>query len=262
MKGFSYRLWSICALAANFFYALHLAGCYLLLSAKRACGLPPTFKHPVRTKLRYKNHTFEFFIDQQLDFDVLRDTFSLEEYKIKNPGDVRTIFDIGSNIGATVAYFAIEYPDAHIYAFEADPVTAKKFVRNSAQFGSRVTFFPKAVWSADNDTVTFYSLDIHWASSLIERPGSHGVVVPTITLDHVIEEDGIETVDLVKFDIEGGEYEAFKNCTSLHRMRTLIGEIHPDVLSVSVEEFLALFPGFTLIDRVEHGNINVILERT
>ena len=44
--------------------------------------------------------------------------------------EVKTILDLGSNIGVSVAYFRLRYPVARIYAVEADPATFKRLQEN------------------------------------------------------------------------------------------------------------------------------------
>ena len=263
MVNFLHRLLSVSALGSSFRWKVVIVVLYLYLSARRVCGYTPQFTRLKKIRLSFADQAFDFYIDRQLDFDVLRDTFVLEEYAITSTENVNVIFDIGSNIGTTVIYFALTHPTAKIFAFEADPDTSKRFKINTAVFSDRIVFIEKAVYSKDNTFVEFHSSPtIHWSSSIVERPGTISLSIPTITLDRVIEDFAIEHVDLIKFDIEGGEYDAFVHFTHFNKVNMLVGEIHPEVLPVSVDEFLRLFRDFKVVKRVDNDNIVVTLKHT
>jgi hypothetical protein len=51
--------------------------------------------------------------------------------------------------------------------------------------------------------------------------------VPTVTLDTLLAEHRVETVDLLKFDIEGAEFGALRTA-DLSRVNALVGEVHPE----------------------------------
>ena len=52
-------------------------------------------------------------------FQIAHDIFAGTTYPIVHfVSDVKTVLDIGANIGAASVYFAMHYPDAMIYAFE------------------------------------------------------------------------------------------------------------------------------------------------
>lgn len=60
----------------------------------------------------------------------------------------------------------------------------------------------------------------------------------------MIREIGVPKVDILKFDIEGGEYMLFANKEDLSCVTYLLGEAHLDLMAKSKEEFLNLFTGF------------------
>lgn len=51
-------------------------------------------------------------------------------------------------------------------------------------------------------------------------------MVEACTLDEVIEKTGIETIDLVKFDIEGAECDVFQSFNGWGRVQVFVGEVH------------------------------------
>jgi hypothetical protein len=78
------------------------------------------------------------------------------------------------------------------------------------------------------------------SSSLLDRPGLQASVVSAITFDEALAHVG-GYADIVKFDIEGAEYEAFLSSHNLSSVSMFIGEVHPDLFLKSPEEFDVIF---------------------
>lgn len=171
---------------------------------------------------------------------MIKEIFLEESYKF-HPGDylIRTIFDLGANIGLASIYFAIQYPNAAIYAFEPDPQNFSLLKKNTSDF-KNIRIFPLAVGAADG-SADFYSFpDRGISSSLKARAGGEKIRVETKKLDTLLAEFHISTLDLLKYDIEGAEYEVLRAFTGIKRVRYMLGEVHTDLIGVPAEEFLNL----------------------
>lgn len=176
------------------------------------------------------------------DIDLFKDIFIKGEYDCPLPEEPRVIFDLGSNIGFSAIYFRLKYPRARIYAFEPDPDNFLKLKKNTAQFENLFVF--SHALSGENGRRRFYRNPLSpVCSSFLERQrsGLEQIEVEGKTLDAVMSELAIDRVDLLKFDIEGAEYEVLRNCRQLSRVKTLIGEFHPDLAGVGLEAFLKIF---------------------
>ncbi len=204
----------------------------------------------------YRDIFFDFYVKNGIDIDILIDTFVKEEYLL--PGDIKvqTIFDLGSNIGATVIFFKILYPGATIYAFEPDPRNIVVLRKNIKQFGESIVVIEKAIVPTPSQMVTFYQADkTHWSSSLIPRDiKKQAITVHAITLDEAICMYKINHVDVCKFDIEGSEYNVFKKFIRKECISHLIGELHEDLMCVDRGAFIDLFPTFDL-EKLHPNNI-------
>jgi len=59
--------------------------------------------------------------------------------------------------------------------------------------------------------------------------------VRAVTMETLMKENGISTIDFLKVDIEGAEKEVFQNCTWIKNVRVIAIELHdrlrPDCLS-------------------------------
>lgn len=216
----------------------------------RRIGLSNEIPFFIKFPLSYQNKNFEFHIKYQLDFDLIKDTFIKQEYIVHDSDTcgTRTIFDLGSNIGATVVFFKLLWPEATVYAFEPDPRNIESLERNVAQFGESVIVVRKAVVPNRTNRITFYQARRnHWSSSTIKRDcATTELTVPAITLCDAMKTYNISTIDVCKFDIEGGEFEVFSNFNDKDKISVLIGELHYELMRHTKKSSLIFFQSMNL----------------
>jgi hypothetical protein len=114
-----------------------------------------------------------------------------------------------------------------------------------------------AVSDYDGTATLYLHAATNTGATSFVRPGRSAwrtIRVPCMPLERVLESHGVGTVDLLKIDIEGAEYEAVLGSPALFnagRVRALIVEYHPDILrrrgrrASDIHESL-LGAGFTL----------------
>lgn len=188
------------------------------------------------------------YLNDHSDLAVFREVFLEREYSLPVKDETpRVILDLGSNVGFSVVRFALLFPEAVIIACEPDPKTFEKLIKNTATCKG-VRAHNVAITSTDG-TISFFSHpESSMSSSLVERvSGQKSITVEAKTLDTLLKEEALDIVDLLKFDIEGAEYEAFKNFQGLTKVKRLIGEVHPDLMSNSPDDFLKLFREFSIM---------------
>lgn len=143
------------------------------------------------------------------------------------PGDVYV--DVGAHIGIDAIVAAREVGLAgHVYAFEAAPDTAARLAEVTQQF--RNVSVANVALGARTGTVTLRSDPMFHPNDASTRSlfttGAVICEVQMTTLD--MWGIGVDRLDVVKIDIEGGEYDAIAGMTStLSRLRprTIIVEI-------------------------------------
>ena len=127
----------------------------------------------------------------------------------------RTVLDIGANVGEIAVYLAYHLPDARVVAFEPAPENLAAFDRNLA-----IQREPLRNLEMVREAVSDRSGQIEFAigagelnTAMVEgnlerlqknRPATV-VSVPTDTLFNYCERLGIDEIDFVKIDVEGGE---------------------------------------------------------
>lgn len=134
--------------------------------------------------------------------------------------DIRTVIDIGANVGEFTAIFAELFPDAQIYAFEPLPDCFEQLAKIAKQYQGRVKAFNIALGTQEG------SFEFHrsaWApaSSFREMSdlhkknyphsaGSETVKVDVKTLDKVFENIDLKKNIFIKMDVQGFEDEVIK----------------------------------------------------
>jgi len=166
------------------------------------------------------------------DLGVVYDTF-VGRYHLppEGLGAVRTILDLGSNIGLTIAHLAALYPEARILGVELDAANAELAARNIAPFGDRCRVRHAAVWHEPGEVAYGGARESGYAIVTGEGPAVR-TTVPAVTVGALIDELGVEEVDYVKMDIEGAEKEVLAAAGSwLPRVRSIKVEVHPEKAS-------------------------------
>lgn len=117
------------------------------------------------------------------------------------------IVDIGANIGVSVNYFLASYPDARIYAYEADPAIFECLQHNVAHRNEHVELFNQAVWH-ENTRLKFEQQGADGG----RLSGDGAIDVPAVDIRGVLAG---KRIDLLKIDIEGAEETVLPVCAGL-----------------------------------------------
>lgn len=131
--------------------------------------------------------------------------------QILRDGKVPIIIDAGANIGAAAAWFARQYPKAHIFAVEPHPDNAAQCRRNVEALGGKVDVIEAAIGGKPG----FVRVDSPppmeaWAvqtERTADASEAGGVKVVTIEDLRHMDEHGV--LFIVKIDIEGFESDLF-----------------------------------------------------
>ena len=185
-----------------------------------------------------------FYLTDATQAAALVEVFVMGDYDVPIDPPVSSIVDLGANAGQATLYLHDRFPDAAILAVEANPLTARVAARNF-RGDLKVTVVCTAVTDHDGTAEVISTPGDSWASSVTAARTDEirGMVVSSVKLGSLLAEHSIDSVDLLKVDIEGSEVLALTSDAALERVRCVIGEIHPSVLNRPVDAVLKEFQG-------------------
>jgi FkbM family methyltransferase len=194
------------------------------------------------------------YIKGLLDLYILDGIVGQREYEVAFPGTPHTIFDLGANTGIASVFFKARYPEAKLYVFEPDPNNEAILRKNLSPFSNDVTLYLAAVVGKRVPEIDFHVSNEHWSSSLLRKKDSDQVMrIRAVTLDDVMADHSLKKIDILKFDIEGAEFDVFEHFSGVEKVSHVVGEVHMDLAGKSEEAFFKLLPGFTLSWQPLHG---------
>lgn len=180
---------------------------------------------------------YQFRVPDALSFIwQFREIFVDEFYRFYTTSTTPVIFDCGTNIGTSVAYFRQTYPNARIVAFEADEQISTILQDNLRKNQiSGVEVVTKAVWT--NDEGIWFGSDQADSASIFSQTDRK--LVPSVRLRDVLLRE--TRIDMLKMDIEGAETAVLTDCRdALAHVQNLFVEFHayhdhPQTLSEVVQ---------------------------
>lgn len=149
------------------------------------------------------------------EYSTLEDEFLHTYVEHTNHMDLYTdnplIYDCGANAGMYSLYYALQYPQSRIEAFEPAPVAFQWLKKNMTPF-PQVKCHNKAIW-IHNNGIDFWSSEGNQGANAISAfsGDAQKVRVETIALADLLKKE-TSVIHLLKIDIEGAEDEVLCSC--------------------------------------------------
>ena len=149
----------------------------------------------------------------------------LDQKRLLANSPVKTIFDVGANVGEVTRIYRGLFDNARIECFEPFGETFQTLAANTHDL-TNIRRHQVAV-SDEVGEHTFHINDSprtnslmsavagvdQWVPKHLESKGT--VTVPVTTLPTFCEQEGIERIDILKLDIQGAELKALQGATSM-----------------------------------------------
>jgi FkbM family methyltransferase len=164
-------------------------------------------------------------------------------------GDV--VIDVGANFGLFALRAIERYGAGLVVCVEADPLNAACLLENleSRGYGDRIAIVNRAAFSHGNG-VTFTRVEgdpaCHFVSEIYPERADppHEVQVPSVTVDQIVEQLGLDRVDFIKSDAEGSEVDVLlgaEHTIRRHKPKMIITTYHRPHHPTRIAELVAAY---------------------
>jgi len=146
------------------------------------------------------------------------DAFTIQKELIKAQEPV--VFDIGAHEGTVTRKYRKMFPLAGIFSFEPSPQTFEQLRRNTAKDArisahkiamsdkkGKALFHVNSLAATDSLLPADARASFYWGEGLYDN--KEVVEVDTISIDAFCREKSIRSIDILKLDVQGAEYEVF-----------------------------------------------------
>jgi FkbM family methyltransferase len=172
-----------------------------------------------------RNHT--------ADVSVYRSIIDNHEYNFITKSEPKYIIDAGANIGIATIYFANKYKNAQIIAIEPEDQNYELLKQNTEVY-KNIIIIKAALWNTMGKIPLFDTDHDNWGFMVALNKSDLKTVTKnvkqftdTITVNEIINKYNIDSIDVLKIDIEGSEKEVFETCESwIYKTKSIIIELH------------------------------------
>ncbi len=202
-----------------------------------------TYKKDFLFRCIYKNTTLKIYLRYPMDIAVLREIFIDKEYEWVGDTEPNTIIDLGAHFGDTALYYHARFPNATIIAVEPSPENYERLVKNAKDI-PQIIPVQAAVGRSDGMINLSIGASALGYSTIENAQSKASVEVVQVTLPTLLLQHSITKADLIKFDIEGAEFDVFYDSLIPEMSNVFVGEVHTDLVpGVTLESFLSIFNG-------------------
>jgi len=169
------------------------------------------------------------------------------------------ILDLGSNVGFSVMKFKYDYPGAQIYAYE--PVKASFDILEKNVYDNKLTnciLNPVGVSDKNTTAIIYHRVGGAGLGDNVFKGGEGDTeeIIQLVNIDSDFEH--LKKFDLIKVDIEGGEFEILKNCNFWKKADKIIIEFHDNFKPDNLDyDKIIRDAGFYHIKKVGEGKVYV-----
>ncbi|MBD2751945.1 FkbM family methyltransferase [Spirosoma validum] len=174
-------------------------------------------------------------------YSLFKELFMEDVYEIDELVDdlptAPVVIDIGANVGFFDIQLLSKIDKATIYAYEPVPANVKTLqqtLRQNPRLEQSVHLFSMAVTGQPLAQLELFAEAeennqvVASAFSNFHENNSKKITVPCVTLTDIIQENGLQAIDLLKMDCEGSEYDIMYHTSPelIKRIRKMMIEVH------------------------------------
>ena len=174
---------------------------------------------------------------------------------------VKSYIDIGANIGEVCNIYFEKIPSLKTaYLFEPD-IDNYKFLLNNIKFSKNIIAYNKAIYYGKNSPKLFQNFNPGGFIVSDSNPNKSFFDSNQKIEYTTLEDLNLSNIDLIKIDIEGGEFELIENSKYIHTVPYIEIEFHYDNNSLDIKKYLKDNIPNHVIVLIEDIEGRVLLER-
>lgn len=175
-----------------------------------------------------KEYKYPFLLRRKgSDLDVFYEIILKFEYKLERDIKPKTILDCGANIGLASIYFKSQYPDSHIIAIEPAEGNYDLMVKNLSEY-TDIEYLKTGIWNKHTHLIVSNPEGKDYGFVFEEVRKTCPDSIESFSIKDIMEKYSLDSIDILKIDIEGSEKEVFESDYDywLSRTKVIIIELH------------------------------------
>jgi FkbM family methyltransferase len=216
----------------------------------------------IRTVAKLSRQYLKWFGNASYKFDKNGERWLLETLRDE---PIRTVLDIGANVGKWSLVAAEMFPQATVYALEIVPATASE-LRTRVEGQSRIKTFNLGLTDRTGTVTMRYHPSASAHATFTEYPArweGQRIGCPAMRGDEFLVREGIREVDFLKLDVEGAEHLVLRGFEELLRERRVrlvqfeYGRVNI-LTRFLLQDFYELFAGYGyLVGKIYPDHVDV-----
>jgi FkbM family methyltransferase len=137
----------------------------------------------------------------------------LDLEKLTGLRSIKTVLDVGANVGQSALRYAEHFPEASIHSFEPVDATFRKLVNNTREMRNITPH--KLAMGAETGRALISLHPNSQHNSLLAKDTRSSEEIEVTSIDEFCGKRGIGTVDFLKIDTEGFEFEVLRGAQGM-----------------------------------------------
>ena len=173
--------------------------------------------------------------------------------------EIKNVMEIGSLNGNDSLFFKSHYPEANVFCIEGLPDNYNKYLKDL----TNITTINAVIADYDG-VIQYHHKNINGIHGILDRGqeyGSNVLELQCYTIKTICENYNIDSIDLVKIDVEGATYEILNsmgNMLKTIKIMHIETESYPFFKNQKLHDVVDNFlteKGFTMVD-ISYANIS------